>query len=139
MLLLLALCDRVCFCVPLHDDCWAVLTILLLVNLCADADVFVHIRKCAWEYIVFFGNIGEEQLCSLANRVIQIFMFYEDSILFLLFTQLFAGAGGQHLANAAENLQRLRSVRKSHCHVFLGWLDPGQAPLKTLLLMLRQT
>ena len=30
-------------------------------------------------------------------------------------------------------------VRKSHCHVFLGGLDPGQAPLKTLLLMLRQT
>ena len=31
------------------------------------------------------------------------------------------------------------SVRKSHCHVFLGGLDPGQAPLKTLLLMLRLT
>ena len=31
------------------------------------------------------------------------------------------------------------SVRKSHHHVFLGGLDPGQAPLKTLLLMLRQT
>ena len=31
------------------------------------------------------------------------------------------------------------AVRKSHCHVFLGGLDPGQAPLKTLLLMLRQT
>ena len=30
-------------------------------------------------------------------------------------------------------------VRKSHYHVFLGGLDPGQAPLKTLLLMLRQT
>ena len=30
-------------------------------------------------------------------------------------------------------------VRKSHCHVFLGGLDPGQAPLKILLLMLRQT
>ena len=30
-------------------------------------------------------------------------------------------------------------VRKSHCHVFLGGLDPGQAALKTLLLMLRQT
>ena len=30
-------------------------------------------------------------------------------------------------------------VRKSHCHVFLERLDPGQAPLKTLLLMLRQT
>ena len=30
-------------------------------------------------------------------------------------------------------------VGKSHCHVFLGGLDPGQAPLKTLLLMLRQT
>jgi hypothetical protein len=45
-------------------------------------DLYVHIRKCAWEYIVFFGNIGEEQLCSLANRVIQIFTFYEDSILF---------------------------------------------------------
>ena len=33
----------------------------------------------------------------------------------------------------------LKLVRKSHCHVFLGGLDPGQAPLKTLLLMLRQT
>ena len=32
-----------------------------------------------------------------------------------------------------------RIVRKSHCHVFLGGLDPGKAPLKTLLLMLRQT
>ena len=30
-------------------------------------------------------------------------------------------------------------VGKSHYHVFLGGLDPGQAPLKTLLLMLRQT
>ena len=30
-------------------------------------------------------------------------------------------------------------VSKSHCHVFLGGLDPGQAPLKTLLLMLRLT
>ena len=30
-------------------------------------------------------------------------------------------------------------VRESHYHVFLGGLDPGQAPLKTLLLMLRQT
>ena len=32
-----------------------------------------------------------------------------------------------------------QQVRKSHCHVFLGGRDPGQAPLKTLLLMLRQT
>ena len=30
-------------------------------------------------------------------------------------------------------------VRKSRYHVFLGGLDPGQAALKTLLLMLRQT
>ena len=30
-------------------------------------------------------------------------------------------------------------VRKSHCHVFLGGLDPGQAPPKNLLLMLRLT
>ena len=30
-------------------------------------------------------------------------------------------------------------VRKSHCHVFLGGLDPRQAPLKTLLLMPRLT
>ena len=30
-------------------------------------------------------------------------------------------------------------VRKSHCYVFLGGLDPGQAPLKTLLLMPRLT
>ena len=34
---------------------------------------------------------------------------------------------------------RTREVRKSHCHVFLGGLDPGQAPFKTLLLMLRLT
>ena len=33
----------------------------------------------------------------------------------------------------------LWEVRKSHCDVFLGGLDPGQAPLETLLLMLRQT
>ena len=33
----------------------------------------------------------------------------------------------------------LWGVGKSHCHVFLGGLDPGQAPLKTLLLMLRLT
>ena len=31
------------------------------------------------------------------------------------------------------------SVRKSHCLVFLGDLDPGQAPFKTLLLMLKLT
>ena len=30
-------------------------------------------------------------------------------------------------------------VRKSHYHVFLGGLDPDQAPLKTFLLMLRLT
>ena len=36
-------------------------------------------------------------------------------------------------------LLELPSVRKPHCHVFLGGLDPGQAPLKTLLLMLRLT
>ena len=30
-------------------------------------------------------------------------------------------------------------VRRDHCHVFLGGLDPGQAPLKTLLLLLRLT
>ena len=30
-------------------------------------------------------------------------------------------------------------VRKSHCHVFLRGLDPGQTPFKTLLLMLRLT
>ena len=34
---------------------------------------------------------------------------------------------------------RVTKVRKGHCHVFLGGLDPGQAPLKTLLLMLRVT
>ena len=28
-------------------------------------------------------------------------------------------------------------VEKSHCQVFLGGLDPGQAPFETLLLMLR--
>ena len=33
----------------------------------------------------------------------------------------------------------LVAVRKSHCHVFLGGLDPGQAPLQILLLMLRLT
>ena len=38
-----------------------------------------------------------------------------------------------------DGVERLHGVRKSHCHVFLGGLDPGQAPLKTLLLMLRQT
>ena len=37
---------------------------------------------------------------------------------------------------ASEGADR---ARKSHCHVFLGGLDPGQAPLKTLLLMLRRT
>ena len=35
--------------------------------------------------------------------------------------------------------ERTKEVRKSHCHVFLGGLDPGQTPLKTLLLMLRLT
>ena len=30
-------------------------------------------------------------------------------------------------------------VGESHCHVFLGGLDPGQAPLKAFLLMLRLT
>ena len=32
-----------------------------------------------------------------------------------------------------------RRVGKSHCNVFLGRLKPGQAPPKTLLLMLRLT
>ena len=30
-------------------------------------------------------------------------------------------------------------VRKSHCHVFLGGLDPGGGPLRALLLMIRLT
>ena len=38
-----------------------------------------------------------------------------------------------------KTLTQSGSVRKSHCHVLLGGLDPGQAPLKTLLLMLRLT
>ena len=33
----------------------------------------------------------------------------------------------------------LEEVRKSHCGVLPGGLDPGQPPLKTLLLMLRLT
>ena len=44
--------------------------------------------------------------------------------------------------NAADLLASVglpMQVRKSHCHVFLGGLDPGQAPLKTFLLMLRLT
>ena len=32
-----------------------------------------------------------------------------------------------------------QEVRKSHYHFFLGGLDPGQAPPKSLLLMLRLT
>ena len=43
-----------------------------------------------------------------------------------------------HPGGVVEQWLTLR-VRKSHCHVFLGGLDPGQAPLKTLLLMLRLT
>ena len=46
--------------------------------------------------------------------------------------------GGQTLSPLESSKTRgLRPVRKSHCHVFLGGLDPGQAPLKTLLLMPR--
>ena len=49
-----------------------------------------------------------------------------------------------YTAHNAAHLHRLMhnhesEVRKSHCHVFLGGLDPGQAPPKTLLLMLRKT
>ena len=56
-----------------------------------------------------------------------------------LFLELFPSGvalspGGRFLGSPAAG-----RVRKSHCHVFLGGLDPGQAPLKTLLLMLRQT
>ena len=48
------------------------------------------------------------------------------------------------VANAPALFQELMNkilsiLRKSHSHVFLGGLDPGQAPLKTLLLMLRLT
>ena len=39
----------------------------------------------------------------------------------------------------AAQIAALVKVRKSHCHVFVGGLDPRQAPLKTVLLMLRQT
>ena len=38
-----------------------------------------------------------------------------------------------------EKAKKRLSVRERHCHVFLGGLDAGQAPLKTLLLMLRLT
>ena len=40
---------------------------------------------------------------------------------------------------ARRSVSRVTEVRKRHCHVFLGGPDPGQAPLKTLLLMLRLT
>ena len=38
-----------------------------------------------------------------------------------------------------RTIHSLGGVRKSHCHVFLGGLNPGQAPLKTLLLLPRLT
>ena len=44
------------------------------------------------------------------------------------------GDGGRGATRPGTGIPR---VRKSHCHVFLGGLDPGQAPLNTLLLMLR--
>ena len=60
-----------------------------------------------------------------------------------------AVAAGGSKAITAENSKRgvvgegvaveAGRVRKSHCLVFLGGLDPGQAPLKTLLLMLGLT
>ena len=48
-------------------------------------------------------------------------------------------AGFGRNAKTMELATSAMTVRKSHCHVFLGGLDPGQAPLKTFLLMLRQT
>ena len=47
--------------------------------------------------------------------------------------------GAALLQAFAGRSRQSRPVRKSHYHVFLGGLDQGQAPLKTLLLMLRQT
>eukprot|EP00668_Euglena_longa_P035448 GGOE01045538.1.p1 GENE.GGOE01045538.1~~GGOE01045538.1.p1 ORF type:complete len:1202 (-),score=292.00 GGOE01045538.1:72-3410(-) len=41
-----------------------------------------HIRRCAWEYIVYFSNMREEELLSLACRAIHIFRYYETSVLF---------------------------------------------------------
>ena len=41
--------------------------------------------------------------------------------------------------NGLDQLVLRGGVRKSHCHVFLGGLDPGQAPPKSLVLMLRLT
>ena len=43
------------------------------------------------------------------------------------------------LPTRAQWVCSTEKVRKGHCHAFLGGLDPGQAPLKTLLLMLRLT
>ena len=50
------------------------------------------------------------------------------------------GLYSPHITNteAYSHTRVFAPVRRSHCHVFLGGLTPGQAPLKTLLLMLRQ-
>eukprot|EP00669_Euglena_mutabilis_P011783 TRINITY_DN6394_c0_g1_i1.p3 TRINITY_DN6394_c0_g1~~TRINITY_DN6394_c0_g1_i1.p3 ORF type:complete len:139 (+),score=41.88 TRINITY_DN6394_c0_g1_i1:130-546(+) len=45
-------------------------------------ELHTHVRRCAWEYIVLFANVREEQVVSIASRAIRMFQFYEDSALF---------------------------------------------------------
>jgi len=45
-------------------------------------ELHAHVRRCAWEYIVLFANVREEQVVSIASRAIRMFQFYEDSALF---------------------------------------------------------
>ena len=79
-------------------------------------------------------------------------VFMSLSALFLPLLLIAAGVGflllvfdGENVLFVKYNQYRITQardeqvVRKSNCHVFLGGLDPGQAPLKTLLLMLRLT
>ena len=83
---------------------------------------------------------GEEQSAHLwmvkEIRDMWVFFWYSSKVSPL--QSRGSVAKSQHEEVHPRRSPRAR-VRKSHCHVFLGGLDPGQAPDKTLLLMLRLT
>ena len=96
----------------------------------------------SYENAIDRESLTLEEICSTTQKRGLIFVRTVDGK-YCLQVAPTLDASFDELANVhppeVPNTVLMIAVRKSHCHVFLGGLDPGQAPLKTLLLMLRQT
>ena len=59
-----------------------------------------------------------------------LWLRYRDNFLILHRPDSAGFSVDKWTAQVQESFAKMTEVRKSHCHVFLGGLDPGQAPLK---------